>query len=125
MVDYLEPTAYFDDVQKTGGIAVGDYIDYAWHGYNNPNEFLQVVDPWAEDKPYHSKNTGEQKSQDWITQDMDAFIGLHAIAKKVLTLNRNNGVKTTGRMLCSYFMTLSLLSSTVEVMVLLIFLGHS
>lgn len=55
VVDYREPTAYFDDVQKTGGIAVGDYIDYAWHGYNNPNEFLQVVDPWAEDKPYHSK----------------------------------------------------------------------
>ena len=55
LVDYREPTAYFDDVQKTGGIAVGDYIDYAWHGYNNPNEFLQVVDPWAEDKPYHSK----------------------------------------------------------------------
>lgn len=55
VVDYSEPTAYFDDVQKTGGIAVGDYIDYAWHGYNNPNEFLQVVDPWAEDKPYHSK----------------------------------------------------------------------
>ena len=55
VVDYSEPTAYFDDVQKTGGIAVGEYIDYAWHGYNNPNEFLQVVDPWAEDKPYHSK----------------------------------------------------------------------
>lgn len=55
VVDYREPTAYFDDVQKTGGIAVGDYIDYAWHGYNNPNELLQVVDPWAEDKPYHSK----------------------------------------------------------------------
>ena len=55
VVDYREPTAYFDDVQKTGGIAVGNYIDYAWHGYNNPNEFLQVVDPWAEDKPYHSK----------------------------------------------------------------------
>lgn len=55
VVDYREPTAYFDDVQKTGGIAVGDYIDYAWHGYNNPNEFLQVVAPWAEDKPYHSK----------------------------------------------------------------------
>ena len=55
VVDYSEPTAYFDDVQKTGGIAVGDYIDYAWHGYNNPNELLQVVDPWAEDKPYHSK----------------------------------------------------------------------
>lgn len=55
VVDYREPTAYFDDVQKTGGIAVGEYIDYAWHGYNNPNELLQVVDPWAEDKPYHSK----------------------------------------------------------------------
>lgn len=55
VVDYREQTEYFDDVQKTGGIAVGEYIDYAWHGYNDANEFLQVVDPWEEDKPYHSK----------------------------------------------------------------------
>lgn len=55
VVDYREQTEYFDDVQKTGGIAVGEYIDYAWHGYNDANEFLQVVDPWAEDKPYHSQ----------------------------------------------------------------------
>lgn len=55
VVDYREQTEYFDDIQKTGGIAVGEYVDYAWHGYNDANEFLQVVDPWAEDKPYHSK----------------------------------------------------------------------
>lgn len=55
VVDYREQTEYFDDVQKTGGIAVGEYIDYAWHGYNDANEFIQVVDPWAEDKLYHSQ----------------------------------------------------------------------
>ena len=26
IVDYQEPTAYFDDTDKTGGIAVGEYI---------------------------------------------------------------------------------------------------
>lgn len=55
VVDYREQTEYFGDVTKTGGIAVGEYIDYAWHGYNDTTEPLQIVDPWAEDKPYHSK----------------------------------------------------------------------
>lgn len=53
VVDYQEPTAYFDDVEKTGGIAVGEYIDYAWHGYNDASEPLQVIDPWS-DAPYLS-----------------------------------------------------------------------
>ena len=53
IVDYQEPTAYFDDTDKTGGIAVGEYIDYAWHGYNDASEPLQVIDPWS-DAPYLS-----------------------------------------------------------------------
>lgn len=54
IVDYQEPTAYFDDTDKTGGIAVGEYIDYAWHGYNDASEPLQVIDPWS-DADYLSK----------------------------------------------------------------------
>lgn len=54
IVDYQEPTAYFDDTEKTGGIAVGEYIDYAWHGYNDSSEPLQVIDPWS-DADYLSK----------------------------------------------------------------------
>ena len=34
---------------------IGNVVSQLLYGYNNPNEFLQVVDPWAEDKPYHSK----------------------------------------------------------------------
>ena len=33
VVDYEEPTESFYDTSLTGGIAVGGYIDYAWHGY--------------------------------------------------------------------------------------------
>ncbi len=46
VTDYREQTEYFGDLQKTGGIAVGEYIDYAWHGYFDNSEPLQVVDPW-------------------------------------------------------------------------------
>lgn len=53
LVDYGEPTSYLDDVAKTGGIRVGEFIDYAWHGYNDPSEPLQVIDPWS-DAPYLS-----------------------------------------------------------------------
>lgn len=54
IVDYQEPTAYFDNTDKTGGIAVGEYIDYAWHGYNDASGPLQVIDPWS-DADYLSK----------------------------------------------------------------------
>lgn len=33
LVDKEEPTEYFHDVTLCGGIEVGKYIDYAWHGY--------------------------------------------------------------------------------------------
>lgn len=47
VTDYEEPTEYFWDTEATGGIAVGDYIDYAWSGYNkNRLEYYQIVDPY-------------------------------------------------------------------------------
>ena len=52
LVDKGEPTGYFYDVDKCGGIEVGKYIDYAWHGYVNENEKVQIIEPWASDHPY-------------------------------------------------------------------------
>lgn len=46
LVDYEEPTEYFWDTDATGGIEVGRYIDYAWSGYCNADEPIQIVDPW-------------------------------------------------------------------------------
>ena len=46
VVDYEEPTEYFWDTEATGGIEVGQYIDYAWSGYCSENEPVQIVDPW-------------------------------------------------------------------------------
>ena len=46
LVDYEDPTEYFWDTEATGGIEVGQYIDYAWSGYCSENEPVQIVDPW-------------------------------------------------------------------------------
>lgn len=46
VVDYEEPTEYFHDTQATGGIEVGQYIDYAWSGYCSESEPVQIIDPW-------------------------------------------------------------------------------
>ena len=56
LVDYDEPTAHFHDVSLTGGIEVGKYIDYAWHGYVDPSKDVPVIDPWNQDLPYVSKD---------------------------------------------------------------------
>lgn len=45
LVDKGNATEYFYDVDKCGGIEVGSYIDYAWHGYVSPKEILQVINP--------------------------------------------------------------------------------
>ena len=58
LADCDEPTESFYDTDLTGGIAVGDYIDYAWSGYMTKEEpDYQLVDPWYEDNPYsiHSR----------------------------------------------------------------------
>lgn len=48
VVDHMEPTEYFWDTKATGGIAVGDYIDYAWSGYMREDEDIQLIDPWLD-----------------------------------------------------------------------------
>lgn len=54
---YEEPTSTFWDTQATGGIAVGDYIDYAWSGYNRESEVPQLLDPWHPELAYVSDYT--------------------------------------------------------------------
>lgn len=51
LVDYEEPTEAFWDVEACGGIAVGEYLDYAWSGYNSPDEPIQVIDPYHPGRP--------------------------------------------------------------------------
>ena len=46
VVDHEEPTEYFWDTEATGGIAVGDYIDYAWHGYVSEEEPVAFINPY-------------------------------------------------------------------------------
>ena len=46
LTDYEEPTEYFHDAESMGGIAPGDYLDYAWSGYCSESEPVQIVDPW-------------------------------------------------------------------------------
>ncbi len=47
VADYEEPTEYFWDTEATGGIAVGEYLDYAWSGYVSEDEDIQILDPWG------------------------------------------------------------------------------
>ena len=46
VTDHEKPTETFWDTEATGGITVGDYLDYAWSGYNDEEEIVQIVDPW-------------------------------------------------------------------------------
>ena len=46
LTDYEEPTEYFHDTESMGGIAPGEYLDYAWSGYCDGAEPVQIVDPW-------------------------------------------------------------------------------
>lgn len=52
LVDKDEPTEYFYDVERCGGIEVGKYIDYAWHAYDDGNEDVQIIEPWESTHPY-------------------------------------------------------------------------
>lgn len=46
VADYAAPTEYFWDVEAMGGIEVGKYLDYAWSGYVNGDEPVQIIDPY-------------------------------------------------------------------------------
>lgn len=52
LVDKDEPTEQFYDAAKCGGIEVGKLIDYAWSGYCNKEEILQIIDPWNPDNTF-------------------------------------------------------------------------
>lgn len=52
LVDKEEPTEYFHDAALCGGIEVGKYIDYAWHGYAEEGQLLNIVEPWEAENPY-------------------------------------------------------------------------
>ena len=60
---YEEPTATFWNTEATGGIAVGDYIDYAWSGYNSESEAPQLLDPWHPEQEYVSAYTQKADCQ--------------------------------------------------------------
>lgn len=47
LADYGDPTASFFDTDATGGIKVGEYVDYAWSGYMSEQEDVQLLDPWG------------------------------------------------------------------------------
>ena len=57
VTDHEEPTEYFWDTVATGGIEVGQYLDYAWSGYCNDGEIPQICDPWHPDDVEVSKYT--------------------------------------------------------------------
>lgn len=52
LVDKDEPTEYFYDVDRCGGVEVGKYIDYAWHTYDDGKELVQIIEPWEPTHPY-------------------------------------------------------------------------
>ena len=52
LVDKDEPTEYFYDVEACGGIEVGKYLDYAWHGYFSEKEYVQVIEPWESQQAF-------------------------------------------------------------------------
>lgn len=54
LTDFEKPTEYFWDTAATGGIEVGQYLDYAWSGYLNNEKEIQIVDPWHQGEQYVS-----------------------------------------------------------------------
>lgn len=52
LVDKEEPTEYFHDAALCGGIEVGKYIDYAWHGYFSEYYSVQIIEPWENSQEF-------------------------------------------------------------------------
>ena len=52
IVDKDEPTEYFHDAALCGGIEVGKYIDYAWHGYFSEYYSVQIIEPWENSQEF-------------------------------------------------------------------------
>ena len=54
VADYAAPTEYFWDMDAMGGIEVGPYLDYAWSGYVNGDEPIQIIDPYHQGSEFVS-----------------------------------------------------------------------
>ena len=54
VADYAAPTEYFWDVEAMGGIEVGQFLDYAWSGYVNGDEPVQIIDPYHQGSEFVS-----------------------------------------------------------------------
>lgn len=54
VADYSAPTEYFWDESAMEGIEVGKYLDYAWSGYVNGDEPVQIIDPYHQGSEYVS-----------------------------------------------------------------------
>lgn len=54
VADYVATTEYFWNVDAMGGIEVGQYLDYAWSGYVNGDEPVQIIDPYHQGSEYVS-----------------------------------------------------------------------
>ncbi len=54
VADYAVPTEYFWDVEAMGGIEVGQFLDYAWSGYVNGDEPIQIIDPYHQGSEFVS-----------------------------------------------------------------------
>jgi hypothetical protein len=52
LADKGDPTAYFNDTEATGGIEVGQYLDYAWHYYVSKNEPVVFCNPYNSETMY-------------------------------------------------------------------------
>lgn len=55
LVDKGNATEYFYDKALCGGIEVGRYIDYAWHGYFSDKEEVQIINPSTKDAQEYSQ----------------------------------------------------------------------
>lgn len=52
LVDKEDPTEYFHDAALCGGIEVGKYLDYAWHGYFSEYYTIQIIEPWERSQEF-------------------------------------------------------------------------
>lgn len=74
VADYGDPTASFWDTEATGGIKVGEYVDYVWSGYMSEQEDIQLFDPWN----HIVQSDGEENGMTFPVNNHDrkAFAGL-------------------------------------------------
>ncbi len=73
LTDYAEPTEYFWDTEATGGIEVWQYLDYAWSGYVDGSEPIQIVDSYHQGSEYVSAKYPRSQSPGFQISVMVVF----------------------------------------------------